>query len=282
MKKYLWIKDPKMVKKITTLLSGNSIKRPIITALLLSLGATHTFDAYAIHIDNFPSPSSAHTENADVENDDHLEEFNRGMFSIHEVLDGLFLKPIGEIYDMVTHTYVQDRVHNVLQNLSTPSTFINDCLQGEGERAAQSLARFTINSTLGLGGLYDFAADVTELPGHQEDFGQSMAVHGIESGPYLFIPILGPSTLRDLIGTVLDFTVDPINFAFRRTGHSAFTYTRTSVDGVDQRTRLLPVTDRLEKTHDPYTSYKNLYLQNREFNIKNGEIERDTPTPDED
>jgi phospholipid-binding lipoprotein MlaA len=238
--------------------------------------------ACALQIDHLHEDTTQPLDETATTIKDPLEPFNRLMFDIHEVFDGLFLQPIAQIYELVTHPYIQDRVHHVLQNLSTPSIFINDCLQGETERAWQSLARFLVNSTFGLCGLYDFAADIANIQPHQEDFGQTLAVYQIDSGPYLFIPILGPSSLRDFIGTVVDFVIDPVNYIFQRNHKRAWVYVRTGGDALDQRTQLLPITNRLAKTYDPYTSYKILYVQNRDFNIKNGNIERETPTPDEE
>ena len=238
----------------------------------------------AVQFDNV-QPDSVDYNPKDIEDQsDPLEPLNRFLFEIHKVLDGLFLQPIAEIYEVTVHSYVQDRVHNTLQNLNIPTTFVNDCLQGEGERAGNSLVRFLINSTMGIGGMYDVAYEAMEIPAHHSDFGQTLAHYGVDSGPYLFIPLLGPSNFRDFLGTIFDYSVDPVNYALRRYDHKKLVYIRTGVDAVDQRSKLLPVTNRLNQSYDPYVAYKAESTQYREFNLKNGDVDTndfDTPAPDE-
>ena len=234
---------------------------------------------------NNQSDTNDHIDSIHGEISDPLEPFNRMLYEVHTVLDGLFLQPLAEIYDVTVHSYVQDRVHNVLQNLGTPTIVINDCLQGEGEKASNSFARFVINTTLGLGGMYDIAAETLEIQHHHSDFGQTLASYSVDSGPYLFIPLIGPSNFRDFTGTIIDFITDPVNYFIKRYSNKNIVYMRTGIDAVDQRAHLLPITNNIQRSYNPYDSYKILYEQNRNYMLHDGEMNVnnfETPMPDKD
>lgn len=218
---------------------------------------------------------------------DPLEPLNRGIFEFNLALDAIFFDPISQVYHFVLPTVVQDRVHNVLENLKTPLTFMNDVVQLEGDRAMASLARFTINSTVGLFGLFDVAKEMGIEP-HTEDFGQTLGTYGVPSGPYLMLPILGPSNLRDLAGLTVDTITEPANYASRKfitpdARSRGAIYIRTGTEVIDYRVRSDEFLKDLKKQMDPYATLRSVHHQHRKFSIQN-EVESndDTPRPDQD
>ncbi|MCA0370685.1 MAG: VacJ family lipoprotein [Proteobacteria bacterium] len=231
-----------------------------------------------------PIPQEQDSENSDLPKEDQLEGMNRVFFGFNQLLDGLFLKPLAQIYDLVVADPVKDRVSDFMDNLGEPVVFVNALLQGKGEEAGRTFGRFTINSTLGVGGLFNAAYEVAGLTRHYEDFGQTLAVWGVDSGPYLVVPFLGPSSFRDLIGTAVDMAMDPVNYLFRSNHHNELPWIRTGVDAVRKRRDVLAVTDSLEKNSpDLYNSYRVLYGQTRLFQIKDGNVVyKDTPVLSED
>ncbi len=136
-------------------------------------------------------------------NNDPLEPFNRQMFGVHQVIDRNVLRPATVAYRVLPDP-VRSSVRNVLNNLRTPVVLLNDMLQGQPVRGGDTLGRFVINTTLGLGGLFDVADTYFGVPVHYEDFGQTLATFGVGEGPFLFIPVLGPSNPRDLTGAIVD------------------------------------------------------------------------------
>ena len=130
---------------------------------------------------------------------DPYEDFNRSMLGFNLAVDEAILEPVSKGYTAVTPRWGRDRVSDFFVNLGEPVTFVNNILQGEGERALQSGFRFTVNSTLGLAGLFDIAR-MRGLEQSQEDFGQTLAVWGVDSGPYIVMPLLGSTNPRDLVG----------------------------------------------------------------------------------
>ncbi|MCB2055059.1 MAG: VacJ family lipoprotein [Geminicoccaceae bacterium] len=199
---------------------------------------------------------------------DPIEPVNRAIFAFNQVVDGLILDPAQQIYGYVVPEPAKRGVRNFLSNLAAPIIFVNDLLQGERERAGVTLGRFMINTTLGLGGIFDFASIVGMEPGHDEDFGQTLAVYGVSSGPFIMLPILGPSGLRDVTGTVVDaFVFNPWPYYV----DDEVTLGVRIVDGVDTRYRIDPVLDDLEANSlDLYAAIRSGYLQRREADIRNG------------
>jgi phospholipid-binding lipoprotein MlaA len=232
-----------------------------------------------------PEDGSDHPDDEpeDMYAQDPLEEFNRVMFKFNEALDTLVLKPVSRIYIFFLPEPIRDCVRRVLDNLSSPIIFMNDVLQGNPQRASETFARFAINSTLGFAGIFDAAAEITEIEFHSEDFGQTLATYGVTSGPYLMLPVLGPSNPRDLVGIIVDFLVDPVNYFLRMEHRRNLIYVRTGLDLIDRRSRSDEIEKTIYNTDDPYNMLKILYLQNREFNINNGQsVGRISPRPDDD
>lgn len=201
---------------------------------------------------------------------DPLEPFNRGVFAVNHNLDIYAFKPAAEAYRAVVPKFGRERIHNVVTNLNSPLIFVNDLLQGEFDRAVQTLFRAAINSTIGLLGIHDVASEAG-IPPHEEDLGQTMAVWGVGEGPFLMLPIFGPSNPRDAVGLVAEFFADPFDIHMKNINREWISYTRAGVSGLDKREGLLDTLDEIERTSlDYYASLRSLYRQHRAAEIKNG------------
>ena len=205
---------------------------------------------------------TAQTENDEpvVANNDPFEPVNRGLFQVHEVIDGVLLAPIAHIYNGVMPDVAQRSVSNALTNLASPVVLLNSLLQGDFTNAGRTIERFVVNSTVGVAGLYDAATPMGIPASHRKDFGQTMGVYGVGQGPYIFIPVLGPSDARDTLGLVADFFSDPFYYILNGNAYTALEATR----GVVKRNDLLPLTDRVHRdSFDVYATYRSIYQQNR-------------------
>ncbi len=200
--------------------------------------------------------------------DDPLEGLNRVVFGFNQVVDRLILEPTARIYRAVIPPPVRRGVTNVLNNLATPITLTNDILQGNPEAAANTMKRFMVNSTLGLGGIFDHATGLGE-PLHREDFGQTLGTWGVGGGPYLVLPVLGPSNPRDLTGMVADTAVNPMTWIL----YDAPLWQKSIPVGtqiVVSREAILDDYDNLRKNSpDLYASVRDLYAQKRQAEIAN-------------
>ena len=197
---------------------------------------------------------------------DPFEPVNRTVFKFNQIIDELFLKPAAHLYVAVVPDRGRAAVSNVIENLKSPVYLANDILQGETERAQITISRFTTNTILGFGGMIDVAADLGAEP-HSEDFGQTLATYGAGKGPYLMLPFLGPSTVRGTIGKVVDSFFDPLGYALE----TEEALIRAGIEGLDKRARFLDVSEAMEKTSiDYYASIRSVFLQNREYEIRNG------------
>ncbi|NJO39029.1 MAG: VacJ family lipoprotein [Rhizobiales bacterium] len=199
--------------------------------------------------------------------EDPLETFNRGSFELNLFLDRLILKPVAIGYRLITPGFVRTGVANFIHNLKTPVTVANDILQGEATRATESVGRFMFNTILGFGGLVDIGGMLGMPARHTEDFGQTLAVHGVGSGPYIMMPLLGPSNPRDLAGLVVDFAFDPFTFFVP----SDYSLARRGADVLSARERNIETIDELERTSiDFYAATRTLSRQLRDNEIRNG------------
>lgn len=204
---------------------------------------------------------------------DPLEPLNRGLYAINDAVDRVTLKPIARGYKAVVPDFARRGVTNFSRNLFTPRSSVNNFLQGKPGRGFSELGRFIINTTLGIGGLIDVAT-AQGMPVYDEDFGQTLAVWGIPEGPYLFVPILGPNTLLDAASTPIDIASDPLY-------HYDNSSVRDKVYGlrvIDLRMRLLTAETLLEDSKDPYLTVRESYLQNRRFQVYDG----NPPSTDEE
>ncbi len=200
---------------------------------------------------------------------DPLEVPNRFIFAMNQTLDVALFRPIAVLYRDLVPDYLRQRVHLFLRNLHEPVTFANDVLQGDWERAGTTWDRFLLNSTGGVFGFWDVATDLGH-PYHKEDFGQTLGVHGVGEGPYLMLPILGPSNLRDASGKVVDIFLDPFFYITRETDKQEWRLYRFALDGLDFRTRNLETLDEIERDAlDFYARLRSLYRQRREAEIRN-------------
>lgn len=203
---------------------------------------------------------------------DPWEGFNRKMFSAHLFLDRNLLVPAAKGYRAVTPKKGRRGIRRFLANVRAPGIFINDILQGEFGRAGETLSRFVINSTIGAGGFADPAAELG-IAQHGEDFGQTLAVWGVDSGPYIFLPLLGPATTRDGFGNLVQLGLDPLIYV--RTPPASYArYTRAGVGGVSAREQFLePLAEIEAKSLDYYASLRSFYTQSRKREIANGVVD---------
>ena len=212
------------------------------------------------------------------ETNDPLEGLNRGIFEFNRVVDGMLIKPASQIYRGVLPQVAQDSVRSFLRNLRAPLIVTNDVLQGDISRAGTTIGRFLVNTTVGLLGLFDVAAEIG-MPFHDEDFGQTLAVWGVGEGFYLMLPILGPSNPRDLAGLATEFYVDPVNIYLRNEDLDHLIYARAGLRGIDARARSIEVLDELERTSlDYYAAIRSLYRQQRDNDIRNSLSEPKAPS----
>jgi phospholipid-binding lipoprotein MlaA len=212
------------------------------------------------------------------EANDPLEPLNRYIFEVNRGIDMIALRPAAEVYRGVLPEGVRDSVRNFLDNLKTPVTLANQILQGDGEGARNTVGRFMANTFIGVGGLFDV---VPNVPKRQEDMGQTLAVWGASEGPYLVLPLIGPSPVRDTAGMVGDYFLDPVNFYARRENREWITYSRAIVDGIDLRSRNIETLDEIERTSiDFYAAVRSLYRQRRNDEIRNGEAKASISEPE--
>lgn len=208
---------------------------------------------------------------------DPLEGFNRGMWKVNSAIDTVALKPATKVYRTVTPRPARRGISRVLLNLAEPFSAINNLLQGKPERAGRNIGRFLINSTIGVAGLADHATSLGIAPA-DEDFGQTLARWGVDGGPYLVLPFLGPSTLRDGAGTVTYFLTDPYHVAIRQSGlDPTARMSLTGLELIDIRSTLIEsgVDAFLATSLDPYAASRSAFLQRRKAQIRDRE---DNPT----
>jgi phospholipid-binding lipoprotein MlaA len=203
---------------------------------------------------------------------DPLESMNRVFFDFDLFLDRILLKPVTEVYVAVIPEPGRHAVHHALNNMNEPIVFANNMLQGEFHRADITLGRFLLNSTFGLAGIFDWASQ-SGLPKQNGDFGQTLYVWGFDSGPYLFLPVLGPTNPRDAIGYGVDSYADPIGYAFWYSGGLRWAnYARFGTDTLDSRSQELDTLDELQKNAiDFYAEIRSLSRQRRAIELRHGE-----------
>lgn len=253
----------------------------------LRFGALAAVVALAANCATPPPADDSEAMAAFKEANDPLEPFNRAMFSVNMGLDRAIIRPVAEGYRAALPDGMRDSVRNFLNNLRTPVILANDVLQGEVERAGHSLGRFMINSTIGVGGLFDVAAMKGEhmveskLPFHNEDFGQTLGAWGIGEGAYLVLPLLGPSPPRDTVGLVGDAVMDPWGYLIRSEYRYALAGGRFALRGIDTRSRNIETLDEIERSSiDFYATIRSLYRQRRVAEIANGRDLPESPVPE--
>jgi phospholipid-binding lipoprotein MlaA len=202
---------------------------------------------------------------ADADNDP-AEPVNRAIFKANLAADHAVMRPVAQAYADHVPDAVRQGVHNLVQNLKEPATAVNDLLQGHVAQAGQSVGRLAVNTTVGAGGVFDVAKK-WGLPPHSADFGQTLAVWGVGEGPFVELPLLGPSNPRDAVGTVVDLALNPLTFV----GGAPATYASVatgSANIVDGRAQHLKDLDELERNSlDYYAELRSVYRQHRDAEI---------------
>ncbi len=196
---------------------------------------------------------------------DPWEGYNRTMHAFNDSVDTMFLKPVAQLYDAVTPAPVDQGISNFFSNLGELRNFLNCMLQGKPGAGGDALARFAINSTVGLAGFIDVAAQVG-IHKTEEDFGQTLGAAGTEPGPYFVIPFLGPSTVRDAVAKPLDFAANPLTWAGGDTPAIGY-----SINAMDTRSDLLRTEKAVEDiTEDEYALIRDAYLDQRAYDVSDG------------
>ena len=210
------------------------------------------------------------TSFADEEkNPDPLEGLNRGIWSFNETAINSVARPVVDIYEAVTPKPIRNGIVNFFGNLNEIPNAANSLLQGKVKQAANDTGRFLINTTLGLGGLFDVAKGVGLHAGEEEDFGQTLAVWGVGDGPYLMLPFIGPTTLRDAPADFIDSFLDPFSYSDKLA-------LRVGVKGISVIAENGSYLEQLDViSGDKYLFIRDVYLQNREYVINDGAIEDD-------
>jgi phospholipid-binding lipoprotein MlaA len=197
------------------------------------------------------------------------------VFTFNERLDKYLVKPLTQTYEFIVPEFIRNRLSNVFSNIGDIYTAFNQLLQGKPKEAFDDLTRVLVNSTIGLGGLFDVATDAG-LEKHSEDFGQTFGVWGIKDGPYMVLPLLGPSNVRDTVGWVFDLQTDIL---INRIENIPVRNTITGVRVIDQRSKYLSSSNLLEEAaFDKYTFVRDAYIQRRRNRIYDG----NPPLIDED
>ncbi len=202
---------------------------------------------------------------------DPLEPYNRAIYKFNSVIDYYALEPIARGYRYVVPRYGRVRIDNFLDNLSIPISAVNSLLQGDLKNTGDTIARFALNSTFGLFGFYDLAS-YEGIKVREEDFGQTLAVYGLKSGPFVMLPLLGPSTARDTAGRMIDgIALDPVDYAIDYYGVERERWIVRGVRVINYREKNIENIEALRNgSVDPYVSLRSAYLQKRENEILNG------------
>jgi phospholipid-binding lipoprotein MlaA len=225
------------------------------------------------------SPSGQVAEAAEIEFNDPLEELNRSIFGFNQVVDEVVLVPVAKGYRTAVPPPMRASVHDFLRNLNGPVIFANDVLQAQPVLAAQTLARLTINSTVGVGGMFDIASRIG-IPHHANEMGVTFATYGIDEGPYLVAPVFGPTNPRDLVGQIADSFIDPADYFAGKHDLWYASLARTVVSGIDIRSRNIEALADIERTSlDYYATIRSLYRQRRAAIIRHEDPNLPNPTP---
>jgi phospholipid-binding lipoprotein MlaA len=201
---------------------------------------------------------------------DPLEPLNRHTLDLNLFFDRILLKPVTKVYIAIVPEEGRDAVRRALRNMKEPVVVINNVLQGELERAGIAAGRFVVNSTIGIAGLIDIAEKVG-LPKETGDFGQTLFVWGLPEGPYLVLPLLGPSNPRDAFGMGADSYIDPFSYLASAKGLDEIQITRFVVGGIGERAEAMEILDELQKNSlDFYAQLRSLAQQRRAAELRRG------------
>ncbi|MDX1974708.1 MAG: VacJ family lipoprotein [Rickettsiales bacterium] len=208
-------------------------------------------------------PQDPKTQADQAADNDPLEPLNRVIFGFNRVVDVLILKPIVIVYQGVMPNKGQEMVSNAVENLYAPVVLGNSILQGDVQNSFATFWRFAVNTMWGVGGLFDVAT-TAGLTNRKTDFGQTLGVYGFESGPYLVLPLLGPSSIRDGVGRLGDIAMNPISYT-----DDSIAYTVAAVTIVDTRSNNDKLfEDIFTNSLDPYATFRSGFLQKRAADIR--------------
>ena len=199
---------------------------------------------------------------------DPFQNINEKTHNLNQTLDLQVASPVARFYKRITPDFLEKGITNFTHNIEDLSIGINNILQGKFNEGLSDFSRFTLNTSIGLLGFIDIASDLG-LTKHDEDFGQTLAVWGVSDGPYLVLPGLGPSTTRDTLAMIPDAFLTPLWLI----DHDRTSYSLTAIDLIDTRARYLGLESVV--IGDEYLFYRDAYLQSRNFEIKDGEVEDD-------
>jgi phospholipid-binding lipoprotein MlaA len=249
------------MKRLHSVFGSSRRRAALLLSALLALGACAT-------------PPRDPAARAEFERtNDPLEPLNRKIFDFNLFVDRIALKPVARGYVAVVPQVGRDAIRHFLDNLGEPIVFANDLLQGQFKRAHDTFARFLMNTTFGLGGVMDLATKAG-LEQQTGDFGQTLYSWGVPGGPYLVLPILGPSNPRDAVGMGVDDYADPWDHWASNYGYWYLGLVRGAVDGIDQRARNLDTLDQLQRNAiDFYAEIRSLWRQHRAAELRHGEPE---------
>jgi phospholipid-binding lipoprotein MlaA len=232
---------------------GRNVRRAMLAiAALLALGAG--------------------TARAETKISDPLEKLNRATYKFNDALDRMALRPLAKLYQAAVPKPARTAVSNFLGNLQYPTTAVNDFLQAKVKDGFSDTARFLVNTTVGIGGLFDPAGHMG-LARHDEDFGQTLGYWGVPSGPYLVIPVLGPSDFRDAPARYVDRLTDPTHYTPTRYHKTMVGNVELGLIAVDRRAEFLSVDDSLRSAFDPYVVMRDSYLKHRDYLVHDGHVE---------
>ena len=235
------------------------------------------------HSDREPLETLLAATNDSEEVNDPLEQVNRWIFAFNEFFQDFLLRPLSTLYNEAVPVVARTSISNFLNNLGSPVTFANNILQGDIDGAITTLGRFIVNSTVGIVGFADVAAD-SGFEGRDEDFGQTLGVWGAGEGFYLVLPIFGPSNPRDLVGKFfVDPVFDPLNLYLANVNRDEEILARSAANGLDEYAGVVEELNQIKKTSvDYYATIRSLYRQKRKSEISNGADIELPPIPDLD
>ena len=223
---------------------------------------------------------SACASGPDGEISDPMEGVNRGIFKFNDVVDTAVMKPVATGYRKAVPQPARTGVRNFLHNLKSPTIIANNLLQGNLDGAGKSTTRMVANTMFGVGGIFDVAG-AEGVKYEEEDFGQTLGVWGVGNSPYVVLPLLGSSSVRDTAGLIVDTYADPLRLWLTNTDNEGWYYAKVGVAAVDKREELLDVLADLKKNSiDYYAAVRSSYAQRREAQVRNSDSSGNADLPE--
>jgi phospholipid-binding lipoprotein MlaA len=202
---------------------------------------------------------------------DPFERVNRATWAFNDALDRMLARPAAKAYKRVVPEPARNAVSGVLANLEYPTVAFNDALQGKFQAATQDVGRFLVNTTVGVGGVWDPATKFG-IPRHDEDFGQTLGYWGVPTGPYVVLPVFGPSDFRDGPGKLVDRYTNVRHYI----GSGSTEYYLYAIAALDTRTQLLSADQALKSAFDPYALARDAYLARRNYLVHDGQVQEES------